>query len=171
MDPIWWWFAYYQNCVNHNKKLFRRSPLCPLLLNSEDTVDGLYLLLPYSLVENFRGFCLTLKILLSKILMLPRRFLKLISSLWFKLTVPLVTDILSVHYLWWLAKPWKVYHENLFLKENHSTSKFLILENFRLYSILIFLTVLHFSKCVKRQSNDTWISFCKTTIFFSWIYD
>ena len=86
-------------CVNHNKKLFRRSPLCPLLLNSEDTVDGLYLLLPYSLGENFQGFCLTLKILLSKILMLQRRFLKLISSLWFKLTVPLVIDILSVHYL------------------------------------------------------------------------
>ena len=59
---------------------------------------------------------MALKILLSKILVLQRCLLKLISSLWFKLAVPLVINILSVHYLW-LAKAVKILSQNFFLKE------------------------------------------------------
>ena len=50
--------------------------------------------IPYSLkflrvknFEDFKDFCVALKILLSKILVLQRRLLKLISNLWFKLII------------------------------------------------------------------------------------
>ena len=84
--------------------------------------------------EKFQGFYLALKISYSKILVLQRLLLKLNSSLWFKLS--LVIKYLK-HILFVTCYS---YRENFitkisFQRKNHSTLKFLTLENFRLYGI------------------------------------
>ena len=78
--------------------------------------------------------------LLPKILVHQRCLLKLIYNLWFKLTIPLVINFLSVHYLW-LAKPWKFYHKPFFLKEKSVNLEILTLKNFRLYSSYLLLSL------------------------------
>ena len=55
--------------------------------------------LKFSRVKNFDDFCVALKILLSKILVLQRRLLKLNYSPWFKVVILLVIHILSAYYL------------------------------------------------------------------------
>ena len=49
--------------------------------------------------EDYEDNCLALKLLLSNILVIQRHLLKLISSLIIKVMVPLVINILSMHYL------------------------------------------------------------------------
>ena len=56
-------------------------------------------LLIVKIFKDFEDFCLALKSLFPKNLILKRCPLKLISSPWFKLTVPLVIDILSAHFV------------------------------------------------------------------------
>ena len=63
--------------------------------------------------EDFEDYFWPWKFCSQKNLVLQRHLLKLTSSLLFKLTVPLVINILSTHYLW-LAKLWKFYHESFF---------------------------------------------------------
>ena len=59
--------------------------------------------------------------------------LQLISNLWFSLTMPLVINILSAHYLW-LAKLWNFYHESFFVKEKSLNLEIFNPQNFRIYS-------------------------------------
>ena len=86
--------------------------------------------------KDFEDFCLALKIVLLKILVLLQIcLLKLIFSPWFRLMVLLLINILSVHYLW-LAKCENFVTKISLQRKNHSTLKFSTLENIRLYGII-----------------------------------